>query len=325
MRVAITGGTGSLGSALIERLAHDGAERIVAFSRDEQKRLGLQQRYRWHPGVKVYAGDVRDPARLPEIFHGCEVVIHAGARKVVSGHHDEPRELLYTNVLGTQHVLDAALQAGVGRVLLISSDKAVHAENAYGMSKALAEQIVISANAQGWPRGRRSSVIRYGNVIGSNGSVVRAWRPLAERGLPLPLSDARMTRFWLPLADAVTAVLAAVGTMRGGEIFVPRLKAAPLTTIGEALLGDGSTPEFAAMGIRVGGEKLHEELVSDDEARRAVFRNGFVVIPPPASVDLWDAQPWLGEPLPAGFQMRSDTWPDRWTRAELAALLVESA
>lgn len=321
MRVAITGGTGSLGSALIARLAREGADRIVAFSRDEQKRLALQQQYRGHPGVKVYAGDVRDPDRLRDIFHGCEVVIHAAARKVVSGHHDEPRELLHTNVLGTQYVLDAALHAGVGRVLLISSDKAVHAENAYGMSKALAEQLVISANAQGWPRGRRSSVIRYGNVLGSNGSVVRAWRPLAERGLPLPLSDARMTRFWLTLDMAVTHVLGAVAMMRGGEVFVPQLKAAPLTAVGEALLGDGSTPEFLITGIRVGGEKLYEELVSADEARRAVVRNGFVVIPPPFSVDLWDAQPWLGEEVSDGFEMRSDTWPDRWTRAELAALL----
>lgn len=318
MRICITGGSGSLGGALIRRLTADGADRIVTFSRDEQKRLALAAEFAWHPGFRAYAGDVRDAARLPDLFHDCEVVVHAAARKVVSGHHDEPRELLQTNVLGTLNVLAAAREAGVGKLLFISSDKAVHAENAYGTSKALAEQLVISENARCWPRGLRMSVIRYGNVLASNGSVLRVWRKCVADGAPLPVSDARMTRFWLTLDDAVGFVLKAVADLRGGEVFVPHLRAAPLLRLAEALAPGAET---LAHGIRPGGEKLHEELLSADETRRTVVRNGFYVVTPPRTPDSWDASPWLGTPVPEDFSCRSDTWPHQWSVDELAAII----
>ena len=312
MRIAITGGTGSLGGALIKRLANNGADRIVTCSRDEQKRLALAAQYAWHPGVKVYAGDIRDTGRLVDVFSGCDVVIHAAARKVVSGQHDEPREMLQTNVVGTQNVMAAAREAGVRKLLFISSDKAVHPQNVYGVSKALAEYLVISENARSWSRGLRCSVIRYGNVLASNGSVVRIWRQRMAEGKPLGLTDERMTRFWLTLDMAAGFVLSAVDNLRGGEIFVPNLTAAPLVDLAKAIAPDGSMPTFEQVGIRPGGEKLHEELVSADEATRTVFRNGFFIVPPVPTSDSWDAAPWLGDKTAlTSTGYRSDTWPLR--------------
>lgn len=319
MRVAITGASGSLGRTLLAKLADNGADRIVGFSRDEQKRLRLQAEFAWHPHVKIYAGDVRDRERLTDIFCGCEVVIHAAARKVVNGHHDEPFEMHRTNVEGTLNVIAAARAAGVRRVLFISSDKAVAPINVYGVSKALAEHLVISANAKTFSHGLRLSVLRYGNVLASNGSVLRVWRELLARGEQLPISDARMTRFWLTLDTAAGHVLRAVGDMRGGEVFVPELKAAPLVRLGYAL--DVEPGQWRNMGIRPGGEKLHEELLSSDEVRRTVRRNGFYVVAPTATVDSWDTAAWLGEKVAEDFTCRSDTWPDQWTAEELRDVL----
>lgn len=319
MRVAITGGTGSLGSTIIAKLVRDGgADRIVTFSRDEQKRLALQAQYRDHPGVKVYAGDVRDERRLTDIFHGCDAVIHAAARKVVSGHHDEPREMHQTNVLGTLNVVQAARDAGVRKLLFVSSDKAVHAENVYGVSKALAEHLVISENARSYSQGLRMSVIRYGNVLGSNGSVLRLWRQCMDRGERLPITSIEMTRFWLTLEQAAGFVLQALGNLRGGEVFLPCIKAAPLTALAGAL-ADGL--EFMETGIRTGGEKLHEELLSADEARRTVERHGFYVVTPAQSSESWDMARWEGTPVRPGFTYRSDTWPLVWSADNLRMLI----
>ena len=320
MRIAITGGTGSLGSSLIAKLAQSGADRIVTITRDEHRRAALQAKYDWQQAVKVYAGDIRDEARLRDVFAGCECVIHAAARKVVSGHYDEPPEMLKTNVIGTVNVLSAARHAGVRKILFISSDKAVHANNVYGTSKSFAEQLVISENARCFAEGTRASVIRYGNVIASNGSVVKLWRALAERGEPLPISDERMTRFWLALPDAADFVLRAVSDMRGGEILVPYIRAAPLTRLLEAVAPDAKTFEI---GIRPGGEKLHEVLLSEDELRRAKRKNGWYLVPPVDGPELWDRSPWLGEPTGDDFSYCSKDWPDQWTVEELSMLLNE--
>jgi UDP-N-acetylglucosamine 4,6-dehydratase len=318
VRVCITGGSGSLGRTILARLAREGADRIVTFSRDEQKRLALQAEFAWHPGVKVYAGDVRDAGRLPDILYGCDLVVHAAARKVVSGHPDEPREMLRTNVEGTQNVIAAARDAGVRKLLFVSSDKAVAPVNCYGVSKAMAEHLVISENARSWARGLRLGVIRYGNVLASNGSVVRVWRECLARGEPMPVSDARMTRFWLTLDQAACYVMKAAMDLRGGEVFVPALKAAPLRKLAEAL---DPNAMMVDIGIRPGGEKLHEELLSSDEVRRTVKRNGFYIVTPTQTADSWDASPWLGEPVPEDFRYQSDTWPEQWTVEELRELL----
>ena len=321
MRIAITGITGSLGSALLARLATSGADRIVGFSRDEQKRFIISAKYAAHPGVKIYAGDVRDASRLADMFAGCEVVVHAAARKMVSGHHDEPAEMHATNVVGTQNVIDAARRAGVRKLLFISSDKAVHPCNVYGASKMLAEHLVVSANARTFAHGLRCGVIRYGNVLGSTGSVLRTWRARYAAGLPLELSHHDMTRFWLPLEEAVDLVLRAVGDLRGGEIFVPWLKAAPVKRLLKAMVNNDPAVNIEEIGIRPGGEKLHESLLSEDELRRAVRRNGWIVVPPPDTPELWDHTAWIGEPVAETLIYRSDLWDDEWTVEELRALL----
>ncbi len=321
MRIAITGGSGSLGQALLARLAAGGADRIVTFSRDEHRRAALQAKYAFHSGVKVYAGDIRDTDRMRDMFRKCEVVIHAAARKVVSGHYDEPREMLLTNVLGTANVLAAARHANVGKVLFISSDKAVNAINVYGTSKKMAEHLVVSENARSFDDGTRCSVVRYGNVLASNGSVVKVWREKAERGEPLPISDRRMTRFWWTVDEAADAALRAVHDMKGGEVFVPQLKAAPLMRLLEAIAPGAETTEI---GIRPGGEKMHESLLDEEEIRRALFRNDWLIVPPMDNDDLWDRTPWLGEPVDEEFTYQSDTWREQWTVEELRELLGRS-
>lgn len=321
MRIAITGATGSLGRALLRQLTTTGAERIVAFSRDEQRRAALLRDFGWHPGVRVFAGDVRDAERLADLFSDCEVVVHAAARKVVTAHPDEPREMLQTNVLGTVNVIAAAREAGVRKLLFISSDKAVQAHNAYGVSKAMAEHLVVAENAKTVPKGLRMAVLRYGNVLGSTGSVAPIWRRLVSLGQPLQVSDDRMTRFWITLPQAVGCVLQALSDLRGGEIFVPRLPAAPITTLADAVAGVVGYPR-AVSGIRPGGEKLHEELMSSAEAGRALLRNGLYVIPPYQGEHMWDNTPWLGTPLAEPFDYRSDTWPWQLDADGLAALLA---
>lgn len=310
MRIAVTGGSGSLGRALITRLAKGGADRIVTFSRDEQKRNALAAEFAWHPGVRVFAGDVRDERRLVDLFHGCEVVIHAAARKVVTAHPDEPEELLKTNILGTQAVIEAARQARVQKLVLVSSDKAVAAENVYGVSKAMGEHLAVMANARTFPQGLRIGVVRYGNVLGSTGSVLPYWRKLAAEGKPLPVSDVLMSRFWITLPDAVTLVLDVVANLRGGEIVVPHLPAAPIIVLAQTVLPNGvSRDSFTELGIRPGGEKLHESLLSDSEVRRAVRCGDTYLIPPFQHEHMWDNRPWLGTPVDSALVYRSDVWP----------------
>lgn len=334
MRIAITGGSGTLGRALIGRLTAGGADRIVTFSRDEQKRAALQRDFGWHPGFRVYAGDVRDAGRLADIFSGCEAVIHGAARKVVTGHPDEPEEMLKTNVLGTLNVIEAARKAGVAKLMVVSSDKAVRAENVYGVSKAMAEHLAVMANARTFGRGLRVGCVRYGNVIGSTGSVVGVWREKALAGEALPIADTRMTRFWITVEQAVDLVLSALANLRGGEIVVPYIPAAPIMRLARALVGrdaiqiagftDAPT-EASADGERytprIGGEKLHEELLSAAEIRRARRYLGYFVVPPYQHAEMWDGKPWLGEPVSQDLVYRSDVWPLQASVEELRALL----
>ena len=327
MRIAITGGSGSLGRALVTRLIADGADRIVTFSRDEAKRAALHRDFGAHPGFRACAGDVRDRDRLVSLFRGCDVVLHGAARKVVTAHPDEPEELLKTNVLGTVNVIEAAAQAGVGRVLIVSSDKAVEAINCYGVSKAMAEHLAVASNVRLFPRGTRVAVVRYGNVLASSGSVVQLWRDQLARGERLQVSDDRMTRFWLSLPQAAGFVLEAIARLRGGEIFVPHLPAAPLLTLAQALAGDfpdGDGPLGIGIGIRPGGEKLHESLLSESEIRRARQASAFYVVAPYQHDEMWDSRPWTGELVDPALRYRSDVWPWQLSVAEMRALLEEA-
>lgn len=335
MRIAITGGSGSLGRALIRRLIADCSERVVTFSRDEQKRASLAGEFGpVAPAFRAYAGDVRDRERMVSIFRGCEAVIHAAARKVVTAHPDEPEELLKTNVIGTQNVIAAALEADVSKLIIVSSDKAVRAENVYGVSKAMAEHLAVMANARTLPQGLRIGCVRYGNVIGSTGSVVPLWREAIKKGLRVRISDKRMTRFWITMPRAVDLVLFALANLRGGEIVVPNLSAGPVLSLARACYHEaGIDPDpdhydyFDYVGIRPGGEKLHEELLSESEVWRT-HETGYgadriYVVPPFQNADMWDDRPWPGHSLPHSSVYRSDVWQQA-SISQLAAMLKEA-
>ena len=262
MRLLITGGTGSLGHALVEKWTTQQPDLdVVVLSRDEYKQAQMAQRY---PGVRFFLGDVRDVERLKLAFHGVDAVIHAAALKRVDAVAGDPMEVFKTNVLGSWNVLHAALYCHVPKVLLVSTDKACEPINAYGASKFTAEQLFVAFNAFGVPQGVRASCVRYGNVVGSRGSVVSLWR---EQDPPLCLTESGMTRFLITLAEATDLVTAVLNDMEGGEIVVPKLGACSLEVLAEAVR-PGVAREY--VGRRPGGEKAHEVLMTEEEASRAV-------------------------------------------------------
>ena len=264
MKIAITGGTGTLGRALIARLLAGDTERVVSVSRDEVKAGDLQAAYPGHPRLRVFLGSVRDKDRLVQAFQGCDTIIHAAALKRVEQGSYSPGELIKTNIQGTINAIWAAAEVGAKKFIFISSDKAVHATNLYGATKFTAECYATGSNAYTYPRGLYVSVTRYGNVLGSRGSVIQAWRG-TRSDVALPLTHPDMTRFIITQAQAVDFVLGAVESMQGGEIFVPDLPAARLVDLAEALY-PGRPVEY--VGLRPGGEKLHEMLVSQEEKVR---------------------------------------------------------
>ena len=305
MRVLITGGTGSLGHALVGRWAHN---HVIVFSRDELKQAQMAQRY---PLVDYFLGDVRDVERLKLAFHGCDAVVHAAALKRVDAVAGDPIEVVKTNVLGTWNVLQAALHCGVPRVLFISSDKACEPANAYGASKFTGEQLVTAFNAFGVPQGVRASTLRYGNVLGSRGSVVHVWR---GQGGALTLTQPGMTRFIIAMGRAVWLVQRALDVMEGGEIFIPRLKAATLEDLADAV-GPGKPHTY--VGLRPGGEKMHEVLMTEAEAERAVEQDYIITVRP--HVSRW-REGWPEGDAPKAEALVSSGAP-RYTVDELAHLM----
>lgn len=264
MRALITGGTGSLGHALTRAwLAREDVSRLVILSRDEWKQAQMRERFP-DPRLDFRLGDVRDLARLTLAFYGIDTVIHAAALKRVDATANDVLELSKTNIQGTSNVLQAALSCGVKRVLLISSDKACLPVNAYGASKFMAEQLAVNFNVYGAPQGTISSVVRYGNVLGSRGSVIHLWR---GQGGVLTLTEPGMTRFIITMKQAVSFISEALNAMEGGEVFVPKLPAARLENLAQAVC---TGAEYIYRGLRPGGEKMHELLLSDEESFRTV-------------------------------------------------------
>lgn len=319
MTVLITGGTGTLGKALAQRLLDTTDATVRLFSRDEDKHRLARQALRDPDGrVRYVVGDVRDAGRLETAMRGAVTVIHAAALKQVPILEYNPSEAVKTNVVGTLNVIDAALrQPTVGRVMLVSTDKATAALNLYGSTKHTAEKLMQAANVYAGGRDLRFGAVRYGNVTGSRGSVLHVWRDAAERGLLLPLTDARMTRFWLTLDGAVDFVLSSLDLMAGGEVWVPDLASYRVLDLMAA-----TAPKAAAkeIGIRP-GEKLHEVLVSEDEAPTCWRVGDRYALIPPQSADLRVPVPEIAEPVGGGFRLRSDD-EDRIMRpGDLAALV----
>ena len=262
MRLLVTGGTGSLGHALVRYALEYTDWRIVVLSRDELKQARMHETFP-NERVDFRLGDVRDATRLKLAFHGIGMVVHAAALKRVDAVAGDPAEVFQTNIFGTRNVLEAAISCGVPKVLTISSDKAAYPTNAYGVSKLAAEHLTVSYNTYGAPRGTLSSVVRYGNVLGSRGSVVHAWRNQD----PIRMTDPRMTRFIITMPQAVGLVHACLDAMEGGETFVPRLPAACLLDLAQVVNPDAHR---VVVGVRPGGEKLHETLLTGEEAERSV-------------------------------------------------------
>ena len=308
--ILITGGTGSFGKAFLAQILHDRQpNRVIVYSRDELKQYEMRASLGEDPRIRYFIGDVRDRDRLRMALHGVDYVVHAAALKQVDTAEYNPMEYVKTNVLGSENVISASLDAGVRKVIALSTDKASSPINLYGATKLTADKLFISANHYGWSYGTTFSVVRYGNVMGSRGSVIPYFRALVERNDPLTITDVRMTRFWITLPQAVQFVIDSFEQMAGGELYVPRIPSTRITDLAKAIAPDAPIVET---GIRP-GEKMHEEMISREDARRTIRQEDrYVVLPTLAE---WDFHEPAGEPVSEGFAYASDT-NDLWLSVE---------
>jgi len=304
--ILITGGTGSFGKKFTQIVLRDyRPKKLIIFSRDELKQHEMRMSGFKHPSLRYFIGDVRDRERLYRALPGVDIVVHAAALKQVPACEYNPFEAVKTNVLGAQNIIDAAIDNNVRRVLALSSDKAVSPINLYGATKLVAEKLFVQGNAYSGAEGTRFSCVRYGNVVGSRGSVVPVFEKQKASGR-ITVTDERMTRFWITLEQGVRFVIRCVEQMQGGEVFVPRIPSMRIMDLAEAV-APGCEIEF--VGIRP-GEKLHEALISRDESRYTLELENMFVIQPVHP--WWTAANWdQGRPLPDGFMYTSDN-NDHW-------------
>ena len=319
--VLITGGTGSFGQRFIATaLAECRPKKIVVLSRDELKQFEMQQKFGSHnPVLRYFLGDVRDRERLYRALDGIDIVVHAAALKQVPMAEYNPFEVVKTNILGAQNIIDAAIDCGVEKVIALSTDKAANPINLYGATKLCSDKLFTAANAYVGKRQTRFSVVRYGNVVGSRGSVIPFFLEKCKEG-KIPITDPRMTRFWITLDQGVRFVLDSLGRMNGGELYVPKIPSMNIMDLAKAVAPD-CTHEI--VGVRP-GEKLHEMMISKDDARRTLeFDDHFVIQP---VQDWWDEEkvPTAkgGKLCSEGFEYVSDVndwWLSVQELAEIAA------
>ena len=323
--ILITGGTGSFGRQLM-RYCLDRREysRIILFARGEFSHFEIQNALTAEEleRVRFFIGDVRDIDRLLMAFRGVDVVVHAAAQKQVPLAEYNPFECIHTNVIGAENVVQAAIRSGVSKVVALSTDKAVNPINLYGASKLASDKIFVAANALGAGTDTRFSVVRYGNVLGSRGSVIPYFRQLIAKGAKtLPVTDPRMTRFWITLAEAVAFTMSCLPLMRGGEIFVPKIPSMRITDLVEAL-SPGMQTEV--IGIRP-GEKLHEVMITEHSARHTVDMNDRYVIEP--EWEFWGRRAFAKEGwdvTPEGFAYSSDNNSHWLTSEDLRSILTRA-
>jgi UDP-N-acetylglucosamine 4,6-dehydratase len=315
--ILVTGGTGSFGRKFVDVMLREyHPQRLVIFSRDELKQHEMRAAGFDHESLRYFIGDVRDLERLRRAFAGITVVVHAAALKQVPACEYNPFEAIQTNIMGGRNVIDAAIDLGVRRILALSTDKAVNPINLYGATKLCAEKVFVQANAYAGAQDTRFSCARYGNVVGSRGSVIPIFLEQRRRG-KITITDPRMTRFWLTLEQGVKFVISCIEQMHGGEIFVPKIPSMRLLDLAETI-APGCEVEY--IGIRP-GEKLHEVLVSEDESRHALVTEEMYVIQP--LHPWWKSENWTsGKALPDGFRYSSDSNEQWLTRRELEELVA---
>jgi len=315
--ILVTGGTGSFGKAFISELLenHD-PRRIVIYSRDELKQYECRQMFADDPRLRWFLGDIRDLPRLNRAMHGVDYVVHAAALKQVDTAEYNPYEFVKTNIIGSQNVIEACIDAGVRKVVALSTDKASSPINLYGATKLTADKLFITGNHYAAAYPTRFSVVRYGNVMGSRGSVIPFFRRLGEAGESLPITDLRMTRFFITLPQAVKFVLDSFEMMQGGELYVPRIPSMKITDLAQAIVPGAAMHNS---GLRP-GEKLHEEMISAEEGRRTLrIGDRYVLQPDLAS---WGYRPPAdGTPVADGFHYTSDTNDQWFSLAEITKIL----
>ncbi|WP_079710770.1 UDP-N-acetylglucosamine 4,6-dehydratase (inverting) [Paraliobacillus ryukyuensis] len=312
--VLITGGTGSFGKKFTHKILETSVKKVIIFSRDELKQYEMKQEFQ-DDRIRFFIGDVRDKERLYRAFDGVDYVVHAAAMKHVDACEYNPFEAVKTNIHGAQNIIEAAIDRGVAKVVALSTDKAAAPVNLYGATKLASDKLFVAGNSYVGDKKTCFAVVRYGNVVGSRGSVVPFFRKMKETGR-LPITDERMTRFWITLDQGVQFVLDSFARMQGGEIFVPKIPSMKITDLAKAI---GPDCEIDFVGIRP-GEKLHEVMITEDDARRTIEHDNYFIIQPEF--------PWWQTPerhehqlLKDGFKYSSDT-NDDWLDIQGLQMLI---
>ncbi|GKV64859.1 MULTISPECIES: UDP-N-acetylglucosamine 4,6-dehydratase (inverting) [unclassified Sporosarcina] len=308
--ILVTGGTGSFGKKFIRKVLTQGVKKVIVFSRDELKQYEMKQEFT-DSRLRFFIGDIRDKDRLYRAFDGVDIVIHAAAMKHVDACEYNPFEAVKTNIHGAQNVIEAAIDRGVEKVIALSTDKAASPVNLYGATKLASDKLFVAANSYVGEKHTMFSVVRYGNVAGSRGSVVPFFKKIKSTG-KIPITDPRMTRFWITLEQGVQFVLDNLERMQGGEIFVPKIPSMRVTDLAEAIAPEC---EIEIVGIRP-GEKLHEAMIMEDDARHTREYDTYYVIQPEFS--WWtDEERQNSKELSDQFKYTSDTNNDWLTIEEL--------
>ncbi|HEC91750.1 MAG TPA: UDP-N-acetylglucosamine 4,6-dehydratase (inverting) [Candidatus Atribacteria bacterium] len=314
--ILITGGTGSFGKKCTEVILNNyKPKKLIIFSRDELKQFEMKQVFNEekYPCMRYFIGDIRNKERLYRAFFGVDYIIHAAALKQVPALEYNPFEGIETNIIGAQNVIDAAIDRKVKKVIFISTDKAVNPINLYGATKLCAEKLFVAGNSYAGGT-TKFSVVRYGNVVGSRGSVIPLFLKYKQTG-KLPITDLRMTRFWITLEQGVNFTLSCLEKMHGGEIFVPKIPSMKIVDLAKTIC---PKCKLETNGIRP-GEKINEVLISKDESRRAIDMGSFFVIKP--NFPFWKTENWKGSSLPEDYEYRSDTNLNRITVGEMRQII----
>lgn len=316
--ILVTGGTGSFGKKFISKVLEQDVKKVIVFSRDELKQYEMAQEFT-DPRIRFFIGDVRDKERLYRAFDGVDIVIHAAALKHVGACEYNPFEAVKTNIHGAQNIIEAAIDRGVEKVIALSTDKAASPINLYGATKLASDKLFVAGNSYAGNKETRFAVVRYGNVVGSRGSVVPFFKKLKAQGeIQLPITDERMTRFWITLDQGVQFVIDNLERMKGGEIFIPKIPSMKVVDLAEAIAPEC---EIKIVGIRP-GEKLHEAMINEDDARQTLEYDSYYVIQPEFP---WWREEYSngGKPLPEGFTYISDVNEHWLTVDELRELVKE--